>query len=118
MRDGKALPFTFDGEDFKMFRREVREKGTGGWYAPKEGEKYPSKKLPIEKRYSARHFPLDIVFGSAIMDKANKVEVPWFHSLEDWDQYRKFLASDEAHYIERPDYLLPVSKLNPIGIDI
>ena len=52
------------------------------------------------------------------MDKANKVEVPWFHSLEDWDQYRKFLASDEAHYIERPDYLLPVSKLNPIGIDI
>ena len=118
IRDGIPLPFTFDGEDFKRFRREVREKGTGGWYAPKEGEKYPSERLPIEKRYSARHFSLDIVFGSAIMDKANKVEAPWFHSIEDWNQYRKFLASDEAQHIERPDHLLPVSKLNPIGTDI
>ena len=118
IRDGLPLSFTFDGEDFKMFRRDVREKGTGGWYAPKEGEKYPSKRLPVEKRYSARHFPLDIVFGSAIMDEANKVEVPWFYPLEDWSQYRKFLASEEAHYIERRDYLLPVTKLNPIGTDI
>ncbi len=118
IRDGLPLPFTFDGEDFKMFRRDVREKGTGGWYAPKKGEKYPSKKLPIEKRSSARHFPLDIVFGSAIMDEANKVEVPWFHAIEDWNKYRNFLASEEAQHIERPDCLLPVSKLNPIGTDI
>lgn len=118
IRDGLPLPFTFDGEDFKMFRRDVREKGTAGWYAPKEGEKYPTKRIPVEKRYSARHFSLDIVFGSAIMDKANKVEATWYHSLEGWTQYRKFLASEEAQYIERPDYLLPVTKLNPIGTDI
>jgi hypothetical protein len=118
IRDGIPLCFTFDAEDFKRFRRDVREKGTGGWYAPKEGEKYPSKRLPVEKRYSARHFSLDIVFGSAIMEEANKIEVPWFHPLEDWDQYRKFLASKEALYIERPEHLLPISKLNPIGTDI
>lgn len=118
IRDGLPLSFTFDGEDFKMFRRHVREKGTGGWYAPRKNEKYPSRKLPIEKRYSARYFSLDIVFASAIMEEANKVEVPWFHSIEDWDCYRKYLASDDALMIERPNLLLPRSYFKPIGKDI
>tara|TARA_B100001250_G_C19803776_1_gene792335 strand:+ start:1654 stop:2565 length:912 start_codon:yes stop_codon:yes gene_type:complete len=118
IQEGHPISFTFDAEDFKRFRRDVRQKGTGGWYAPKEGEKYPSKRLPIEKRYSARHFSLDIVFGSAIMEGANKVEAPWFHPISDWEHYRKFLASPEAATIERPDNILPVSKFNPIGIDI
>lgn len=118
IREGHPLSFTFDAEDFKRFRRDVRKQGTGGWYAPKEGEKYPSKRLPIEKRYSARHFSLDIVFRSAIIEGANKVEAPWFYSIPDWDRYRKFLASPQAIEIERPDNILPVSTFKPIGMDI
>jgi hypothetical protein len=118
IRDGLPICFTFDGEDFKRFRRDVREKGTPGWYPPAEGEQYPTKKLPLEKRYSARHFSLDIVFRSAIIEEANKVEVPWFYQIGDWNHYRKFLASEEAQYLERPGRLLPTSTLKPIGIDI
>lgn len=119
IRDGHYLSFTFDADDFKRFRREVRKKGTGMWTANnlKDG-KYPTEKLPIEKRYSARFFSLDIVFGSAIIEGASVIEVPWYYPLNGWESYRNFLASPEAETIERPKYILPVAKLNPIGMDI
>ena len=72
----------------------------------------------LEKRHSARFFSLDIVFGSAIIEGASVVEVPWYYPIDGWEPYRNFLASPEAETIERPKYILPVAKLNPIGMDI
>jgi|TARA_B100000530_G_scaffold333948_1_gene282896 hypothetical protein len=118
IRDGLPLSFTFDGEDFKRYRADVRKKGTGGFYAPAPGEKYPSKRLPKEKRYSARYFSLDIVFASAIIDEAKVVETPWFYPLTNWEQYRYYLASSEAETIEKPEYLFSASDFSPIGTDI
>lgn len=118
IREGHPISFTFDAEDFKRYRADVRKKGTGGYYAPVEGEKYPTKKIPKEKRYSARHFPLDIVFSSAIIDEAKVIEAPWFFPLNNWEEYRNFLASEEAQAIEKPEKLFGSSTFSPIGTDI
>jgi len=89
IKDGLPLGFTFDGEDFKNCRRDVREQGTHLYDSD-------GKRLSIKERYSARHFSLDKVFKSVNMTDVNEVEVPWFYDITTWQGYKKFLASDRT----------------------
>lgn len=89
VKDGLPLGFTFNGEDFKNCRRDVREQSTHLYNS--DGER-----LSIKERYSARHFSLDKVFKSVNITDVNKVEVPWFYDVTTWQGYKKFLASDRS----------------------
>jgi len=114
--DGKYLGFTFGKQDFLEFRREIR-KGTGMFTAEnlKDG-KYPTVKLPIEKRYSARYFDLAKVFKHVILDEIR--EVPWYYTIDNWDGYCNFLGSPDRHKIERPpNYILNYREWNLLGVD-
>ena len=107
VKSGEYLGFTFDGEDFKRCRRAVREQATATYDS--EGNK-----LPLEKRYSARYFPLDIVFDSVIMEEQNAVELPWYYRVDSWETYRNFISSSETlTKPERTNY----NEWNPIGHD-
>ena len=114
INSGIPAGFTFDAEDFKKIRRELRASATG--LRPKNSS-YGDDPLPIEKRWSARHFSLDKVFESVIIDKDTKsVEVPWFHKVDNWEGYCAFLSSDERHLITRPfNKILKYNELNLIG---
>ena len=107
VKDGEYLGFTFDGEDFKKCRSSVREQATATYDT--EGNK-----LPLEKRYSARHFSLDIVFKSVIMEEENAVELPWYHRVDSWKDYRNFLSSEET--VIKPERM-EYNEWNPIGHD-
>ena len=116
IKDGSPLGFTFNGEDFKRFRRVVRS-GTGMYTSENllDG-KYPQEKLSPDKRYSARLFTLDKVFESVTIDIAKVVELPWYFEINNWDNYRSFLASQESAEIKRPSKnILKSRELKRIG---
>ena len=113
--NGKYLSFTFNGEDFKMFRDHLRKKATGMY--TKGGPGVKNETLPIEERYSARLFGLEDVFNIARVDKNTKLfEVPWYFSIDSWDKYCYYITSDERSEVKRPSKrILHYHEFNPIG---
>jgi len=113
--DGEYLGFTFDAEDFVRFRRTIRE-GTG---TKVPGGNYEDgfNILPPEQRWSARHFTLDKVFGSAIVDGANIGPMEWYYNIGNWDGYCDYLGSKEREWVKRPNNILKYHEFNPIGED-
>ena len=107
IKNNNYLGFTFDAEDFKACRRTIRKEGTH--MMDDEGNK-----LPLQERYSARHFSLDTVFKSAIIE--GEIEVDWYHDIGSWDGYHSFLSSPESKTYARPDDM-KYKEWNPIGYD-
>ncbi len=115
VQQGHYLGFTFDGEDFKRFRRDLRKNATGV-HVPGKG--MTREKLPVEKRWSARFFPLDKVFKSVILEEAKVIELPWYHKIDNWNSYCDFLASPERTAINKPyKKILSYKEFNGVGID-
>tara|TARA_A100001515_G_scaffold104830_2_gene85549 strand:+ start:9928 stop:10806 length:879 start_codon:yes stop_codon:yes gene_type:complete len=106
---GKYLGFTFDGEDFKRCRQIVREKGSV--LLGDDG-----KRLPLHERYSARFFPLDVVFEGLDLTTANSAQVDWYHQIDDWQGYKTYIGSNDVNEMTRPDWL-EYHEWNPIGQD-
>lgn len=91
--------FTFGRDEFIRFRRNVR-KGTGMY--KNSGKEIPSEKLPIEERYSARFFDLKDIFVDLDVAPENIYEPPFFHNVDNWQNYVSYLASPDSHTIKRP----------------
>jgi len=120
VQQGQYLGFTFDAEDFKKIRAQLRKDGTGMWSGDelKDG-KYPTKKLPVEERYSARYFSLDKVFKNVILEGANKAELSWFYDIGSWEGYCKFIGSSDRENIKKPyNKILSYREFNEVGYDI
>lgn len=118
IKDGEMLGFTFNGEDFKRFRKVLRDNSRAYTANNLVDGKYPQEKLPPEKTYISRNFTLDRVFESAIIKESEVVELPWQYDIVDWEGYCKFLGSPERAKIKRPSKkTLSFHKLNKIGED-
>lgn len=120
IRDGEYLPFTFDKEDFKKFRRVIRQEGTGhytpgSYYDPIIGT--VGAPLPLEQRWSARHFPLDKVFGCATLEGNGMLEIPWYYRIDSWQNYHNFLSSPESRKLKKPDFI-KYHEWSPVGVDL
>ena len=115
IRDGHYLGFCFTPEEFIQYRKHLRESSTGE-YVPSESGEIPKQRLPLEKRYSARFFSLDKVFGIGDTNGANVVSVPDYHCIDSWEGLREYLGSD--HKLLRHNSLLTSKKFNRIGEDI
>jgi len=115
VRDNEYLGFTFDEEDYKEYVRVIRREGTG-LRRPGQTIGNSMENLPIQERWSGRHFPLDKVFGGAILDGAKVVEVPWYQKVDSWEGLRYYLSGDKQ--VERPTKdLFSYKEWNPIGED-
>tara|TARA_Y100000034_G_scaffold90917_1_gene109600 strand:+ start:2399 stop:3295 length:897 start_codon:yes stop_codon:yes gene_type:complete len=115
IKDGEYLGFTFDAEDFKLCRAKLRKEGTGR-FVPGVG--MTEKLLPIEKRWSARHFPLEQVFSSLVLDGGLNVEVDWYFKIDSWDDYCEYMGSEMRKGIKRPSKaMLKYKEWNPVGED-
>lgn len=100
VKDNLPLPFTMTGEDFIQCRRKVNKETTRGFLPPLEGELAPSRKLPLEQRWSARSFDFSRVFDKVDNTGAVNIELDWHYDISTWEEYRKFLGSD--HVIKKP----------------
>jgi hypothetical protein len=83
VRDGLYLPFSFTPEDWLLFRRQLNENNTGG-----------DKSLPIQERWSAKHFTLDKIFNHDKIDIDKKVEIKSYHTLDSWEELKSFYESE------------------------
>ncbi len=99
------LGFSFDEQGYKKYRDHLRKTSTGAYKPVPTGE-YPSEKLPLEERYSARYFSLDKVFDRVIIGNDEQLEVPWFYQVDNWESYCEFLGSDHRAELKHPGRLI------------
>ena len=100
VKDNLPLSFTLTGEDCIKCRRMINKTTTREYLPPLEGEKYPSQKLPLDQRWSARTFDFSQVFSQVNTESASEIELDWFYDLSSWNEYRNFLGSKNV--IEKP----------------
>ena len=115
IKDGEYLGFTFDAEDFKQCRAKLRKDGTGR-FVPGIG--LTEKLLPVEERWSARHFSIEQVFSSLVLDGGLNVEVDWYFKVDNWDDYCEYMGSEMRKGIKRPSKkMFGYKEWNLIGED-
>ena len=100
VKNNLPLSFTMTGEDYIQCRRNVNKQTTREYLPPLKNQKYPSQKLPIEQRWSARNFDFDLVFEKVKESNAESVATDWFYDLSEWENYKAFLGSQNI--IEKP----------------
>ena len=103
-KDNEYLGFTMLPEDFKKCRRHVNASTTKTYENTKEGEQYPTTKLPLHERWSARHFDFATVFSEVEEEGALYHPIDWYYGIDRWDNYREFLRS--KNLIETPPKFL------------
>ena len=94
IKDNKQLAFTFTGEDFKQCRRQINKITTREYLPPLPDQQYPTQKLPLEERWSARHFELRQVFEKVSEKNANRVDLSWYYDISSWSGYSDFIGSN------------------------
>lgn len=104
IKDNKPIAFTFTGDDFKRCRRSVNKQTTREYLPPSDGQQYPTRKIPLKERWSARTFPLQTIFSEVSHQNAIDQPLEWFYDLSTWAGYRAFVG-DEEEIETPPDYL-------------
>jgi hypothetical protein len=93
VKDNKPIAFTFTGDDFKKCRRSVNKLTTREYLPPSPDSRYPTRKLPLNERWSARHFDLQTVFQKVKTKNSTTIEIDWYYDISKWEEYRSFLGS-------------------------
>jgi hypothetical protein len=100
VKDNLPLSFTMRKEDFIQCRRHINKLTTREYLPPGPGESMPSKKRPLEDRWSARWFDFNTVFAKTKEKDSLKFELDWFYDISTWKGYRGYLGSE--HEIKVP----------------
>ena len=100
VKDDEYLAFTMNGDDFKKCRNLINKTTTREYLPPLPNQQYPSQKIPLHQRWSARHFLNSEIFQPLSLDNSKIVEVDWYYNLSSWDGYVEYLSSKKN--IETP----------------
>ena len=119
--DNEFIGFAFDACDLTKFSHLFWEKATGLFdpsSALRDG-KYPTERLPIEKRYSGRYFSLKDIFSTIDTSKPTTwVEMEWFYDISSWEGYCKYISSMHRSSMKRPkSNMLRFRTWNKVGVD-
>ena len=98
--DNQYLPFTMTGEDFKLCRRAINKKTTREYLPPLPDQKYPSRKLPLHQRWSARNFTLSEIYEPLQSSPHTSVNLEWYYDASKWADYTDYISSNNL--IEKP----------------
>ena len=104
VKNNKPIAFTITGEDFKQCRRSVNKQTTREYLPPSGDQQYPTQKIPLSERWSARQFTLQTIFKEVNEKNATKIDLSWYYDISSWSGYRDFLASDFS--VEKPSEAL------------
>tara|TARA_Y100000310_G_scaffold318118_1_gene371808 strand:+ start:13188 stop:14114 length:927 start_codon:yes stop_codon:yes gene_type:complete len=121
--NGKKIGFAFDkkylGELIAFFWR----KATGKFdslqpSSERRKQKFITKVLPLEERYSGRFFAFDYIFKQIEKEPSTSVEMSWYYEVDSWEKWKTFLASKESTILKYPKLkLLNAGKWNKIGFE-
>jgi len=104
VKNNLPLSFTMFGDDYLNCRRDVNAKTTKEFYNTAPDEQYPSKKLPLEERWSARNFEFSDVFNKLCADEAHNYNPEYFFNASTWSGYNDYMSSD--FILKTPYYML------------
>ena len=104
VKDELPLSFTMFENDYLNCRRDINSKTTKQYYNTEKGEQYPSRKLPLEERWSARKFNFSEVFEKLCIDNAHTYNSKYFFDISTWGGYNEYMRS--KFILESPYYLL------------
>ena len=88
------------GEDFKLCRRAINQKTTREYLPPLPDQKYPSRKLPLHQRWSARNFTLSEIYEPLQSSPHTSVNLEWYYDASKWADYTDYISSNNL--IEKP----------------
>tara|TARA_B100000131_G_scaffold114933_1_gene111916 strand:+ start:474 stop:1352 length:879 start_codon:yes stop_codon:yes gene_type:complete len=92
-KQGKYLSFTMKGDDFKACRNHINKTTTREYLPPSPNQKYPTQKLPLAERWSAKSFPLEYVLQPLNTNNSTNIEIDWSYDISTWETYTEYLAS-------------------------
>jgi len=104
VKNNMPLSFTMFGDDYLNCRRDVNSKTTKSFYNTEDGEKYPSKMLPLEKRWSAKNFSFSDVFEQLSTSDIYEFATTDFYDVSSWSGYCRYMGSEFV--LEIPYYML------------
>jgi hypothetical protein len=88
------------GEQFKSCRRAINKKTTREYLPPLPNQQYPSQKLPLHERWSARHFTLSEIYEPLQSNPYTEIQLEWFYDVSRWTGYTDYISSNNL--IEKP----------------
>jgi len=100
IKDNVPLACTMTGEDFKLCRRVINKKTTREYLPPLPNQQYPTQKLPLHERWSARTFNFKEIFDSIDEKGAVYADLPWHYDVSTWDGYVEYIRSEDK--IKKP----------------
>lgn len=117
-KDGERVGFTFDTYEYSGYRKSFLENETRRWKSGKwENGKFVGEELPPEERYNGASISLETLLQTANVSEMNTFPVNWHYDISSWENYRMFLASEEAKYIRRPKFGFKYNEFNPFAED-
>ena len=118
VKDGALTGFTISPEEYSSYLKNFRDHENILW---KNGQwkdgKFIGEKLPKEERYSGRFVSLEQTFGSAIVNEEDTLKLKWYHQIDTWEGYSKYLGSKNSKRVKRPGFGFDYHEFNPIATD-
>jgi len=72
-----------------------------------------------DKEYYRDTYSLDKVFSKVLKEQKEIIELPWFYQIDSWDNYCKYMASEERKEMRHPGRLImSYREYSPIGRDV
>jgi hypothetical protein len=97
VKDSLMLPFTFTRQDLKRCKSHLNDYAISIWDLNERN----TDSSP------ALHFTIQDVFSAVDISRSTFVESTWFHQIDSWDNYKKFLLSEQStKFRKRQDIFL------------
>ena len=89
--DNVYLSFTASPEDYKNCVWHAKNSCSGN-----------DKSLPLVERWSSRSIDIKTMMSGYIQENVKKVDVDWYFSIDNWNNYSYYLSSKHFNSLKRP----------------
>ena len=103
-KDGEYLGFTFDVDDYKIYRQSFMEKEKENWNSAKD-----SKNLVDNKFVTMQEF----LKNASVK---NILDISWYHNISNWEGYERFISVKE-NWVKKPSFIQQYGEFGPLCND-
>jgi len=117
-KDGELVGFSFDGYEYSSYRKSFLQAENRRWKNGKwENGKFSGEELPAKERYNGAKIPLSTFLENVELDNKYTYQLDWHFNISSWEQYCKFLSSEERKNIRRPKFGFSYTEFNHLAKD-
>lgn len=107
LNSNTCLSFTASPEDYKNCVWHAKNACSGN-----------NKSLPLHERWSSRDLDIKTMMSGYLKEDIKKIDVNWYFSIDNWDNYSYYLSSEHFNSLKRPNKeMLRASLLKGIQIE-